>query len=244
MPFVLPPFFGDPAAPAVPCAVELRALDARYAEIRREIEMNCPFQERFATGAPDPATTAEVAGIVERALGHPDGGPGFQVECRANVCRVVAPPGIDGQRDWGLTLRRSTEFASRAGEQSTVGSGLIMFPLRHRPSGESKAVLVTLLKDFGAGPARDECWARHKQEGRLDVALWIGERDNYDDDVPTAPEALPNGIHLSAQGPLAATHAGRCLVDRLLDPARRAQVPKHGASAWQPTVFMLPPRRN
>ena len=203
--------------------------------------MNRPFQERFATGAPDPATTAEVAGIVERALGRPDGGPGFQVECRANVCRVVAPPGIDGQRDWGFTLRRSTEFASRTGEQSISGSGLIMFPSTRSPLGREQSRPRDAAKGLPRRPRSRRMLGKAQTGGsprRRPLDRRTGQLRRR---RAHGPEALPNGIHLSAQGPLAATRAGRCLVDRLRELARRAQVPKHGASAWQPTVFMLPP---
>jgi hypothetical protein len=241
-PLLLPLDPSQASASASSCEADVRSLEARHAELLRAIEANRPFRERFATGAPDPTTTAEMAGIVERAVGRPDGGPGLQVECRANVCRVAAPPEYRSHGDWERTLRRSTEFASRVGEESTAGGFDMIFPLRDRPSGESKAVLVTLLKDFRAGTAGSDCWAQHKHQGRLDLALWIGDRDPADDDPPTAPESLPNGLHLSVQGPLAGTPAGRCLLDRLRELALRAPVPKHETPAMQMAVLWLPPR--
>jgi RNA polymerase sigma factor (sigma-70 family) len=123
-PVAPPPSFTGGAVPVDPpgCRqklAELRALVGTRAAV---------FPATFESAAPSPKTEREVAPIVERVIGWLPGKPGYQLECRASVCRVgaVTEPGATpptwlqalGQ-DQAFTALRGPNRSARAESVST-----------------------------------------------------------------------------------------------------------------------------
>jgi hypothetical protein len=235
-----------PAAPRLPLlspvfAADCGLLDAHLAALRANLDDHPDFDDRLAHGAPDPRATAEMTTVVQGVLG-----PTFTVECRGGICQIAAPPDLqDFTGEWHKRLLSTPAFASRVRDRTQGGGTKITIALRDRASGESKAALLALFSAFKGGPARDECWARWKQAGRLFAYMWIGN-DEPDDDDEESPDAetFPNGIHVTFGDELAGTPIGGCIVDRLRELSVSIPVPAHHTHAHAPMLFLMPPRRD
>jgi hypothetical protein len=241
---LLPPPVPSTVVPAVTadCSALLSALQMQKTTIAEQIEQHRPLEELFARGDPNPTATAELKQIVERILAAGESRIPFAIDCRGSVCDLTIPPEVTPPDNWQRRLHRSVEFAARAGDRFNIGRNTLMFPLRERTQGESKAALVNLVRGFKDGPALDNCWASHKEEGRLDAAVWIGHSE-YDEVAEDAME-LPNGVFVWTGGKLAGTPGGRCVVESFKQAALATATPAHRAYAIVHTFFDLPPRHD
>jgi hypothetical protein len=222
------------------CEDDVVDLRQQLDDLRHRIEQNQPLADRFAAGAPNHRAVTELRPIIERVLGGDAGVSDFSVECRASVCEVSLPPEAVPTYDWHVALYRSLDFATRVGEDAKIGRAKFMFSLREQASGESKGVLINLVRSFKDGDALDRCWSAHREAGRLDAVVWIGESE---EDEPSEGREIGDGIWLRLKGALTGTGTEKCIVDELTAMASRVKAPAHRAVARVPTFFEIPRRR-
>ena len=224
------------------CSESLAACGAQITALHELYAQYLPPHKQFARGSRNEEGEAAVSAILDAIFTGES--PAYDLECRADVCRVeIVSRQSDDRADlmrhlqdtdlWGDLVRGRSFRAGKPSVDPVSGEALFSQTVHLRLTDveavDGMNVLSDLLDAFYNSGSRAQCFAEHPDEGTLSVRLDVGT------------EEAAGRIRVYAGGDLAAKPGGRCLIATLETLAGQTPLPPQVSGAVRFVTIEAPP---